>query len=298
MKRIIATLLFFIAISLGFNAKAGSDGPPCTNTGSSTTDRIDLSGGNCMTTPDVYKIAIYEVGLCNNIDPTNPTTLPATDSSCTKLFYSPTPVYTEITNSLDGANLSGGTITMPSVGSYNFAYIKIANTISTKLTKYLSNPSPAYGDNNGSGSICWTIDSSYQNHTDHVTVDCGSNPAPDFVNRIMTNFECGNGPYYCNTGTQSGGATTYQVMFYVTNNGTLPTYSGTWDSGHMDVNTLSATNQIYAFFALDTPINVTANTSTANILFLVSNSVKIKERYGTSIIEIKNAPFGIKFSVN
>jgi hypothetical protein len=301
--RFLVKLFLLILLNLSaFNVFAGGGAsPPCAATGSANdpiTFPIDNTLSpptqNCYTTPDVYRINLYEIGLCNNIS-LSPTQLPDTNNTtnCTKLFYSANPVSMDITSALTPTAIADGFVN-PVSGSYSFGYVKMTNRISSQLTKTFT--SPYVGDNNlQSGFTCWTINNEYENGTMKRTTDCGSSANPGFLIRKVTNVTCGYGdgaPYFCDNGTGKS-------KVYVAFKGT-PDILKAYPDWHGDVVALDTANgtadELIVFYNFANPIQVTQS-STLTVLFDITNTDKLQySSDGTpGHIGVKEGTFDLKF---
>ena len=98
---------------------------------------------NCTVTPESYVITVYEMGLCTS-DPLSSTDFDGT--SCSATLTSAGGIEADIAGTT--TDLSGGTPTRPSDGTYEYAYIKMSNSFGVKGS-YELNSTTYYSDSSG-----------------------------------------------------------------------------------------------------------------------------------------------------
>lgn len=124
------------------------------------------SGTDCVTTPEFYRLHVYEIGLCNGIDAitkTTPRKVVDWKKNCVKTFDAgSSPVSVLVKNNVSEA-IAGGTVIKPPNGTYTHGYVLISGVIEIKgsvsLTDGGSNSFRGQipgGSSAGSGSICWS----------------------------------------------------------------------------------------------------------------------------------------------
>jgi len=281
--------ILFIFSILTFEVKAAD---PCVNSGSSS-DPIVAADHSCNSTPDFYQIELLEIGLCNNIDPTNASALPNIASNCSKVFESQTLINVQISSSLIGTDLNGGNYNKPPLGNYTYGYVKTSNKVSVKTTKYFTSNQVGDSDSGSSGTACWTIEGN--NHsginpiTSDPTVKCGSTPSPQFYNKIFEGMLC-EVAYYCNldTTTPSNSPNSY---LYLTNNGIYTNLSNDNLSNNIGVVT---PNEMIIFYQFVSPLNITNDAQNLSVLFEVTNNLKVRN----DPVSLKIRTFGFKMEAS
>ena len=262
----------------------------CSQSGSSS-DQIVAGANSCNSTPDFYQLELLEIGLCNNIDPTDSNALPNIANNCSKVFVSQTPVNVQISNSLTGSDLSGGTYTMPPLGNYAYGYVKTTNRISVKTTKYFT--LSQISDNGTSGSVCWTRSgtsiSGLQNGSSDPTVDCGNTPTPQFFTKVFEGISC-QAAYYCDLNTYNTPSESPNSYLYLTANGV---YTNISSNDLYNGTGVVTPNEITLFYRFNSPINVTSTSKNISVLFEVANNLKVRN----NPVSLKIRTFGFKMSV-
>ena len=262
----------------------------CSQSGSSS-DPIVAGANSCNSTPDFYQLELLEIGLCNNIDPTDSNALPNIANNCSKVFVSQTPVNVQISNSLTGSDLSGGTYTMPPLGNYAYGYVKTTNRISVKTTKYFT--LSQISDNGTSGSVCWTRSgtsiSGLQNGSSDPTVDCGNTPTPQFFTKVFEGISC-QAAYYCDLNTYNTPSESPNSYLYLTANGV---YTNISSNDLYNGTGVVTPNEITLFYRFNSPINVTSTSKNISVLFEVANNLKVRN----NPVSLKIRTFGFKMSV-
>jgi hypothetical protein len=281
--------ILFIFSILTFEVKAAI---PCVNSGSSS-DPI-VAGDSCNSTPDFYQIELLEIGLCNNIDPTNPEALPNIASNCSKVFESPTLINVQISSSLIGTGLNGGNYTKPALGNYTYGYVKTSNKVSVKTTKYFTSDQIGDSDGGSSGPACWTIEGN--NHsginpsTSDPTVKCGSSPSAQFYNKIFEGMLC-EVAYYCNLATYTIPSNSPNSYLYLTKNGIYTNLSNDELNNNVGVVT---PNEMIIFYQFVSPLNITNDAQNLSVLFEVTNNLKVRN----SPVSLKIRTFGFKMEAS
>ena len=284
MKKIT---LLFILCSFNLPAFAGSNA--CIHSGK-VDDPIPTSELSCYTTPQNYDVKIYEVGLCDNLSSlgklsgtVNPNDTIA--SNCTKIFYSSNAVDKEITSSLGTSKLTGGKFSsIQKDRTYSYSYVKISNTVSTKMITYISLP-------NAGGTIigradsasytplsqiaaCWTINYTYLRSVGNpISTKCGVSPDVSYGTIVETFDYFGDSvdsggnvitPYFTNAsiGLQNNNGTAYLTIgghYYQTTQTSVP-------------------DQAIFFYPLASPIVIHEDNykPTVKVLFEVTSANKVK----------------------
>ncbi len=111
------------------------------------------SGGVCTTTPNLYKVYIYKMGLCNNIDGTSVATATNYLNNCVTTFDAGSnPAEVFVRNNVSDP-VTNGSITKPPNGSYTHGYVLIKGQVDIKSSVQFTSAVTAGG---GSGNVCWT----------------------------------------------------------------------------------------------------------------------------------------------
>ena len=137
-SRISAALGFCFLTSLFSSPNQASANTTVCPTNPSS-DYFDTNG-SCFITPDVYKVTIYEMGLCLS-DPLEGTYHNSSgqtftdnvidESTCSPTYKNSNGLLVNLAE--DGSQtLTGGTDIRPSAGSYPHAYVKIKNVFGLK----------------------------------------------------------------------------------------------------------------------------------------------------------------------
>jgi len=163
-KKNLSTLFVFLLLGTWANfANANS----CTGAGTDNASRILNAGGtqNCLTEPDVYKIKVYEVGLC--VTKPEPASLATDLAACTAVTKVAVAGSMTIANGVN--SVMPGTFVRPDNGTYAYGYVILAPEFRITATKFFDQT--LTGKNGGDGGqICWTLAEAYRdsgNATDY-----------------------------------------------------------------------------------------------------------------------------------
>jgi hypothetical protein len=148
------------------------------------TDTDGNTGSACKELPDNYKINIFRFGLCT-ADPYNATN---DLESCSFLVKSDTGVPHEIAYP---AKADMATNSQIELGTYSHMVLVLENKLGVKHTEEYS--TTLYGAT-GSGTSCWTIDSTtayagqrsgtVEANPENPAMDCGDTPAPAYTYEV------------------------------------------------------------------------------------------------------------------
>ena len=237
----------------------------------------------CYITPEVYKITIYEMGLCSS-DPLAGTYINNNDdvvtdyaineSSCSPTFKNSNG---SLVNLAGGASqtLSGGQNIRPSSGSYQHAYVKIKNVFGLK-GKYKMNNITYYSTDSG------TADTSISNNVEWnqnlIDFDSGTECEPLEENRMMATSETfTTGP----TGT----------MKAVLANVSGDTYSVTSQAN------CGTSTRLFGVFSPTNPVVITEQTNGLEIRFTITErGMTVMPSGGTLPVKFGGGPFTPSFT--
>ena len=122
---------------------------PCPTSGSNdaTLANIIALGGECLHTPDQYKLTIYEMGLCKT-NPISGDVFNKVDNGCvqTMLSTSGTEVDLAPGNSSEKTAALPAASTRPAIGSYSHAYILLSNGFKMKGSYQLKEKTAGQND--------------------------------------------------------------------------------------------------------------------------------------------------------
>jgi hypothetical protein len=243
------------------------------------------SASSCSKEPDSYTVTIYELGLCTTT-PTVPTSSVAfSTANCSKVFESTSGTSITITPS-SSSDLTGGVITIPPAGSYSYGYAVISNLFRIKSTVTFDSSQTG---GSGSGSICWTTDTSELVSTGLVSgaySECGSaEGSQGTISSTVDSFTpiSNGGPDYTATDTTSVGTLTAYIL------GTGNALASSYGAG--------ASSQIFGVVSFTTPVNVPTDPTTFTTLFKSSTGMTVSDN-GSGGVAFSGGPFSLKISVN
>jgi hypothetical protein len=242
------------------------------------------SASSCSKEPDSYTVTIYELGLCTST-PTVPTASVAySTANCAKVFQStPGAAITITPNS--SSNLTGGVITIPPSGSYSYGYAVISNVF--KIKSAVTFDSSQTGGS-GSGSICWTTDTSELVSTGLVSgaySECGSTEGSQgTITSTVDSFTpiSNGGPDYTGSDATGVGTLTAYIL------GTGDVLATSYGAG--------ASSQIFGVMTFTTPVNVPTDPTTFTTLFKSSTGMTVSDN-GSGGVAFSGGPFSMKISV-
>ena len=168
----ISSLVAFTSSSKAenFNMKA------CPEPGSANANLTYIAntlGGECLHTPDQYKLTIYEMGLCAS-DPISTGVFNKADNNCVQTMLSTSGTEVDLAPGNSASKTAGlpSAATRPANGSYSHAYILLSNAFKMKGSYQLADGTTYYSkestDEYGAfGAANKTISAS-EEHTDLV----------------------------------------------------------------------------------------------------------------------------------
>ena len=291
LEKINTFMKFFKTLSgLGFCFLTSLLSSPNEATANECPSNLTLSGLNstyysCYITPDVYKITVYEMGLCTSdplagtyVDNSNETiTDNAIDeSSCQATFKN---ANGSLINLAGGASqtLTGGTNIRPTNGRYPHAYIKIKNVFGLKGSYTVSGTtyySKSVIQNGAANGVSDTDESNYTEWNETlVDFDKGSECEPLESNRLMAASETFNSGI---TGT----------MKAVLANVSGDTYSGTTQAN------CGTSTRLFGAFAPTDPVVISEQTQGLEVSFTITKrGVSIFPGNNPYVVEFGSGPF-------
>ena len=298
-KKNISTLFVFLLLGTWFNVANAA--VACTGAGSSTdeiTTALSVGTPECLTEPDIYKIKIYEMGVC------------ATAPNLANLATACTAVSTIANGGLitvaNGVNSAiPGAFTRPDNGTYAYGYLIMAPEFRITSTKTFNT---SYKGLTSAGTTCWTLagttrdsltTTAYDGSGTLVKMnaavrttylaDCGSTPAPGETIYVQDSF---------------GGA---DISSDLTNAKVGPLDVGDavveaylTDTNLVQATTSAAVARLVGFVTLGDVITVSDDTSTFVSSFSVSQGSQVIWTGQDGIDNIRSmgsGPFAVKFSV-
>ena len=237
---------------------------------------------SCYITPEVYKITIYEMGLCT-ADPlagtyVNNSDVVVTDyaideSSCSATFKNSNG---SLVNLAGGASqtLTGGTDIRPSAGSYPHAYVKIKNVFGLK-GNYTINDIKYYSTSSGSADTSESNNAEWNQNL--VDFDKGTECEPLEENRMMAASET------FTTGTTG-------TMKAVLANVSGGTYSVTSQAN------CGSSTRLFGVFSPTNPVVITEQTNGLEIRFTITDRGMSVFPTGRTSIGFGGGPFTPSFT--
>ena len=128
----------------------------CTGSGTAASPITDTEKAlaTCTTEPDLYRIKLYEMGLC-----TTTPSLTNRATVCKAVVNNPDGSLITVQNGVD--TVIPGTFTRPNNGVYTYGYIVIAPEFRITAVKNFGNSKKLKGKT-GYGSVCWTLAGTYR----------------------------------------------------------------------------------------------------------------------------------------
>ena len=287
-SRISAALGFYFLTSLFSSPNQASANTTVCPTNPSS-DYFDTNG-SCFITPDVYKVTIYEMGLCLS-DPLegtyhNSSGQTFTDNVIDESTCSPTYKNSNgLTVNLAGGasqTLSGGSNIRPSAGTYPHAYIKVKNVFGLKGSYTLGDTTYYSKSVIQNGAVNGVSDSEESNYTEWnetlVDFDKGSECEPLEENRLM--------------------AVSQTFTTGVTGNlkGVLANVNGETYSATTQANCGTST-RIFGAFSPTSPVVITEGTEGLEVSFTITNrGVSVFGGNNPYVVEFGTGPFTPSFA--
>jgi len=289
-KKNLSTLFIFLLLGTWTNlASAGA----CTGVGTAASP---ITAAECETEPDIYKIKVYEMGLCA----TTPT-LANMATACTSVTKISEGGLVTVANGVN--SVVPGTFVRPDNGTYAYGYMVIAPEFRITATKTFGSSVTGQA---GAGTTCWTLAGSFRDSGATTTYDGSTPTAITAATRGSYLAECGLAANAAPAET-----VTVQDAFGGSdiNDEGLATASATVDGAtvvaHLtDSNLALATKsadvaKLVGFVTFATPVTVTDDSATFVSSFKVSQGAQIgyDAINAGSIKYIGSGPFVTKLSV-
>ena len=174
LKKIVFLIFFGITLLIPSLAISAIESVPTegTNTAECSTSTITSVASPCVTTPEYYRIWIYEMGFCNNVAGMNADTGRSSSSlywrdNCVKTYDAGgTPTELIIENNISSGIIESNIVNPPN-GSYTHGYVLLDNRLDIKTYKsfQLGEAGDIEGARTGGGGVaddssaavvCWT----------------------------------------------------------------------------------------------------------------------------------------------
>jgi len=279
MTKLVSRLIFLFAFSLSIASTAiaqtsvvytGSGDPvDCPDGGSggigavTVTDDTKADGLRCVTDLDQFKIDLYKIGICRSAPDT---TNPASDWSdkCVFILDRTAAIETELTTSSSVDIASYVDLSVLTEGTYTHAVLMIGNTMYSKMRKQFSD---TFMGRTSVGSYCYSIDGATW---------VGRNPR-----RAQLQAECVASEAVMNSNGNHGYMARTQVNF----NGSVSKTAGDGANVYLmaDASTLatlsgssSNATRLAGVIAFDTSNVITANTTSVNLGFQLTNQGQVQ----------------------
>lgn len=249
---------FAVAAPLTISA---CDGNPITNT-----------SGICSAIPDVYRMHIYKMGLCNDVgSELDSGIVPDINTKCVTTFDSGSAsVSVDIRDNISDP-VSGGTVTAPPNNLYHYGYVLIENRADIKAVKTFT--SLKDGQHSGRGLVCWSIRATANSQFSDPTTKCGNEldtSSYGFVSSYWDNLEAD--------------PTATPIFFSPYTEGNLdPTYAYLMN-GEIIATSTSSVNRMLGFARFITPKTVDDSTSTMEVLFRVKRGLSVNQMSGNGSV--------------
>jgi len=152
-KKNTLSLFIFTLLSVWANL---ANAALCTGSGTAASPITDTGSdlGSCTTEPDLYRVKLYEMGLC-----TTTPSLTNRATVCKSVVNNPDGSLITVENGVD--TVIPGTFTRPDNGIYTYGYIVIAPEFRITTVKNFGNSKKLKGKT-GYGSVCWTLAGTYR----------------------------------------------------------------------------------------------------------------------------------------
>jgi len=152
-KKNTLSLFIFTLLSVWANL---ANAALCTGSGAAASPITDTGEAlaTCTTEPDLYRIKLYEMGLC-----TTTPSLTNRATVCKAVVNNPDGGLITVQNGVD--TVIPGTFTRPDNGTYTYGYIVIAPEFRITAVKNFGNSKKLKGKT-GYGSVCWTLAGTYR----------------------------------------------------------------------------------------------------------------------------------------
>ena len=184
-KKNTLSLFIFTLLSVWANLANAAFPVLCTGSGTAASPITDTYGAlACTTEPDLYRIKLYEMGLC-----TTTPSLTNRATVCKAVVNNPDGSLITVQNGVD--TVIPGTFTRPNNGVYTYGYIVIAPEFRITAVKNFGNSKKLKGKT-GYGSVCWTLAGTYRGSGNTDSYDgSGALTAIDVMSRSTYMAQCG-----------------------------------------------------------------------------------------------------------
>jgi len=164
-KKNLSPLFIFLLLGAWTNFANADDGPvACTGSGTAASPITDTGDAlSCLTEPDIYKVKMYEMGLC-----TAAPTLANMATACTSVSKIPAGGLVTVANGVNSA--IPGTFTRPNNGTYAYGYMILAPEFRITATKTFAANKTGKG---GEGKTCWTLAGTFRDSGSEASYDGG-----------------------------------------------------------------------------------------------------------------------------
>jgi len=282
----IFTLFFLGAWSNLANAAA------CVGAG---TTASPITPSDCQTEPDLYKIKVYEVGLC-----TTTPTLANRATACKSVSKISAGGLITVAKGTDST--IPGTFTRPDNGSYTHGYVIMAPEFRLTATKTFS--SSLSGQSNTAGDTCWTL--SGQTRDSNVSTAYNGVASAVLAGRSTWLADCGAASSAAPAETtivqdafggdtiESGNA---DATAQATVSGTVVKAHLTDDTMAVNATTSAAVTRLVGFVTFATPVAITDATSTFTASFRTTQGSTLGLS-GSDLTVFSSGPFVINISVD
>ena len=290
-KKNISTLFVFLLLGAWFNV---SNADECNAAG--TVSAPITATASCATEPDIYKIKVYEMGLC-----TTAPTLANMATACTSVSKIPAGGLITVANGTNSA--IPGTFTRPDNGSYSHGYIVIASEFRITATKTFVNG--LIGQSHPtSGTTCWTLAGTKRN-SNETTIYDGLTPVEIADTPSVWLADCSD------TAAAAAPAETVIVQDSFSGSpigagGTATaeaTINGATINAHLTDDTLAAlattsadVTRLVGFVTFPTAVVITDESTTFTSSFRTTQGSTLATN-GTTITHMDSGPFVVNISV-
>jgi|TARA_B110000967_G_C18874285_1_gene557323 hypothetical protein len=255
-----------------------------------------MTPAGCDTAPDIYKIMVFEMGLCKTVP-----TLANRATACTSVSSIPAGTVITVAKGTDSA--IPGAFTRPVNGSYTHGYVILAPEFRLTATKTFS--SNLTGQSNTAGDTCWTLagstrDSNVATAYDGATptvigaqatwlADCGTAASAAPAETIIIQDAFGGDTI------ESGNA---DATAQATVNGVTIKAHLTDDTMAANATTSAAVTRLVGFVTFATPVAITDKTSTFTSSFRTTQGMELDPTGGGDLKKMSSGPFVLNISVN
>ena len=196
-------------------------------------DNPSSLSSECYSTPERYVIKVYEMGLCSS-DPLSSSDFDGT--TCNATLTSADGIEVDIAGTT--ASLDGGTSTRPANGTYEYAYIKMANTFGLRGS-YELNSTTYYSTSSGGADTSGTA----ANYTENLYNFAGGS-------------SCSGTPEYTASETLTGGVMKARLA----------------DTSYVTSTSCGASERLVGTFKPNTAITIEASSTGLQVEMTTTNS--------------------------